>query len=111
MKKFIPLLLLAGCASPSELRTQPPDLVAQTSRPPQAVAACITDAWDHIKVLGLNAEYSMRPLDNGLSLLIGNGTGQPSLLVDIRPGSLKGYTGSMGIMRGDDFLAAARGCA
>lgn len=45
---FIPVAL-AGCATPSDRRNNPPDIVASSNKSAKEVALCISEKWENTK--------------------------------------------------------------
>jgi uncharacterized lipoprotein YajG len=80
MRIFIGALavaLLAGCASPSDLRSGTPTVSTVTTKNPKAYALCVFPQWQDAR-----SEAAMSETQNGYRLLIA-ASGQSDELLDI----------------------------
>ena len=85
-------LLIAACATPSEMRAQKPALVQQSTEGAKTVAVCIANAWENSGFAGSTPAVNMRPTTTGYTVsLLDVGFGRTQLLADIDE-SLKGST-------------------
>lgn len=73
--------VLAGCASPTQLRGGKPDIDVVTDRPAERVAGCISDEFEKANVsipFAPSTTFSTRPTADGFSI---SGTQPGSLLL------------------------------
>ena len=69
MKRFftaIIVLMLAGCVSPSDLKTNKPTLSSVTSKEPKQYALCVQPRWQDAR-----SEASMSETESGYRLVVG----------------------------------------
>lgn len=87
------LMVMGGCASVGDTRSNPPLLELQSSKTPRAVAECIRDTWQNTTVLGASIGGVLQTSGNRYSVLAPDAQ-SPLHLVDIIPsgkGSLIKY--------------------
>jgi uncharacterized lipoprotein YajG len=73
------IALLAGCTTPSDLKSSTPVLMASTARSPKQYALCVLPKWQD-----LNAGATMSETEDGYRLIMANpGVGQTDELLEI----------------------------
>lgn len=106
------ILLIGGCATPAEMRTQMPVFEVQSLLPSKVVAICITDKWENSGFLGLTVPVHMRQTTTGYMVSIRDAFNTTSLLVDIEDFG----TGSKTLFYrnlsfgGADFIDSTKSC-
>lgn len=78
------LTFLAGCASVSDTRSNPPLLTLSSPTPARAVAECIRDSWQSTTVLGSSIGGTLQISGNRYSILAPDAQA-PLHLVDVDP--------------------------
>ncbi|QHB26503.1 hypothetical protein TCK1_1157 [Pseudomonas monteilii] len=78
------LALVAGCASVSETRNNPPLLDLKSEKPAKDVAECIRDSWQSTTVLGASVGGILQSSGNRYSVLAPDAQA-PLHLVDVEP--------------------------
>lgn len=72
------LLFIAGCStSPNSMRSNSPDVVHSSVKPPKEIALCIADKWEHFGVV------NQRDISGGVSLT-SSSSGNLHYLADIK---------------------------
>jgi hypothetical protein len=94
----------AGCATPAEMRTRPPEFELKSNFPAKTVSICIADGWESAGPLGGSVPVNMRPIEGGYTVSWRNGVwGHTGMLVDVKDtlnGSLTRYFKNMVIGEG-----------
>ncbi|GEM_PF-2830247 len=109
------LTLLAGCASPNEMRQRIPDLQLESVRKANTVATCIADIWENNGGNGGTIAVTMRETQSGYTVAVPCSP-TTCLLADItiQPDNHSKTTifkGGPAVIRGDyDMLDYAKSC-
>lgn len=61
-------VLIAGCATPIDMRKLTPELDLTSSKTAKAVALCIADRWENTTVMESSFPISMRPTNEGYTI-------------------------------------------
>ena len=78
------LVGLAGCATPSAMRSSTAAIDMTSKRPAKDVAICVADRWENVGLLGTTTAVSMRPTRTGYTVAFRNEqTGHTQLLTDV----------------------------
>ena len=78
------VVVLAGCASVADTRSNPPLLTLTSQRSAQAVAECIRDSWQSTTVLGVSIGGILQTSGSRYSILAPDAQA-PLHLVDVEP--------------------------
>ena len=86
--KFLSLIVLflaclVGCATPEEMRSQPPVFEVQSPLPSKTIAICIANKWENSGFLGLTVPVHMRQITNGYMVSIRDAYNTTFVFVDI----------------------------
>jgi hypothetical protein len=75
---------LAGCAGVVEMREEGPFATFSSAQPPDAIAACISEAWTMQKVGFMTPDVRINPISGGKQVMIYNAHGMsPDAIADI----------------------------
>ncbi|ARP91714.1 hypothetical protein CAL14_16635 [Bordetella genomosp. 9] len=69
------LLALAGCTTPDDMLKRDPVFFGHTSKPPQAYAQCVADAWRR-----QGEDVKMLPTKSGYDVIDAGATGMAAVL-------------------------------
>lgn len=84
------LVLLAGCATTNDIRTNPPLVKVSSNKPAKSVAECIRDGWQGASLIGGSVGGVLQTSGERYSVIAPNPE-SPWHVVDVSPTS----TGSM----------------
>ena len=82
-------IILTGCATPADLRSNKPDLELSSSKPSKNIAICISEAWSNtIPIMAMSSfPTNMQLRENGysVSVVVTNmlGASWPVVIADI----------------------------
>lgn len=106
-------LLLAGCASPGEMRAAGPIAELTSTKAPKAVAECMHAAWGEVTIGGVPIASYIAPRGDGFTV---TSSGSPATeMADItarEQGSAVSIYQQKGIAkwRGERFVSATKTC-
>jgi hypothetical protein len=84
LRRLALAMLLAGCATPSDMRSAPPSAEYRSDRPSKDVAICIADRWESSGGLGATVPIKMRPTSTGYTVSVRNDAwGHTAMMVDV----------------------------
>jgi uncharacterized protein YceK len=108
---FLAALLLSGCASVNDLRSQVPYASFHTSAATKVVAMCIRDAWQNQKIGGAPGGGDMQETGSGYAIAAPS-FANPIELVDIHnDGQIQMFVSSGTFKWRKDLRASAiKGC-
>lgn len=101
--------LLAGCATPTQLRQRPPDLELSSAKDATTVASCIVDKWGNYSG-GKIIPVDMRPAAKGFAMTT-DGFGSLAPLIDVQAMESGSTTQLYQLLPvSDSFKAMLKGC-
>ena len=81
---MVGLALLAGCAGVAEMREEGPFATFNSSKSPDVIAACVSEAWTLQKVGFMTPDVRINPITGGKQVMIYNAQGMsPDAIADI----------------------------
>ncbi|WP_290705328.1 hypothetical protein [Amphritea sp.] len=108
------VMSMYGCATPADLRKQPPEMDLSSSYPAKKVAVCIADIWESSGALSSTVPISMRPTTDGYSVMYQNTmSGISSMMIvdvhDTKTGSRTSYR-AINVLGDGPFKQAVTEC-
>jgi hypothetical protein len=77
-------VLVAGCATPADMRARKPDFEAHSNRSAKEIAICVADRWENSGPFGGSIPVTLRPTETGFTVSWRNEVlGHTGMLVDI----------------------------
>lgn len=79
------MVLLGGCAGVGEMREEAPVATFLSSKSPDVLAACVSEAWTLQKILYMTPDVRINPISGGKQVMIYNSSSaSPNAFADMR---------------------------